>query len=219
MKSLNLVVYLLAILLVTGCEGEESTSSSSGTTRMWNGINMQMISSRSEGSYWVTTDGSGLITLLINDRNWYLPEDSYIRQLDLDDAALGAGYPFFSNDAYASNTGRVTVSIEEVFPSNDNSNNTGNPTANHCVGYDGSGTLTNICSETLNLRYCILNSNSPWYCGLNNGTGGRALFPFEPGRSSSIPEFSSAIGDVRLSACFYPDLPSITRNSERFSCR
>lgn len=217
MYLFKVIICFLVLFLASGCASEDDNNDSSVAGRTWNVNDMVLVGSDNIGTYWVTTDGSGLIALSIlsnGTQNWFVPDDAFVRRLNLDDRARESGYVFSSNNAYAMNTGDTTVPYSFFYP--DGSSSTGNPTANQCVDYDGNGRFTNICSEDLHLRYCVLNPNSFWYCG--DTSPGGSKFPFRSGTSESIPEFSQAIGTVRIAACFYPDIPRVTQNIETFSC-
>jgi hypothetical protein len=78
----------------------------------------------------------------------------------------------------------------------------------HCVkvlvAANGEATLTNVCSDRLNLIYCVDDAKSPRSCA-KAALDVTTLFP---GSKDLIPSFAGTGADaVHWAACVYPEAP------------
>jgi len=72
------------------------------------------------------------------------------------------------------------------------------------IAANGEATLTNVCSDRLNLIYCVDDANSPRGCA-KASLDVTTLFP---GSKSLIPAFAGTSADsVHWAVCVYPEAP------------
>ena len=192
----------LIIMLVACDGGEENVSSSENRTRHPNGTVVEKIDVRPPANFWISVDGSGRIYMEIVDgqRFWYLPDDDFVRRLQLDLAAGRMGYVFQSNDVYAQNSGSSTVSYDERwFHSNGSTNGSsgdiGAESTLSCVDVIGGTTAVfqNNCSVAVNLT---------WWTETGFCNDGCAELNLSPGGTKRPAE--QITGRVRWNACRYP---------------
>jgi hypothetical protein len=86
------------------------------------------------------------------------------------------------------------------------------------VGPDSTASLTNICSDRLNLLYCIDNPNSPRLCS----KAPLGVTTLTPNAVELIPSYTAhGAGPVYWAACAYPQAPLNWKPGpdSRFICR
>lgn len=79
---------------------------------------------------------------------------------------------------------------------------------NDCVqfsaGADGAAQLTNVCSDRLNMMYCVDNDASPRACARHLGD----VITLNPGSVERIPTYANdGRGQVHWGICVYPTAP------------
>lgn len=88
--------------------------------------------------------------------------------------------------------------------------------ANECIVLDDGGLKNRCSSKTINVRYCVPNSNSSHSCS----KGKTAMKTLGPGEREFIPLYKSeGRGGIRKVACFAPDLPAGWNGSGTYQCR
>jgi len=72
------------------------------------------------------------------------------------------------------------------------------------VAADGQATLSNACSDRLNLIYCVDNAKSPRSCAMAS----LGVTTLSPGSVDVIPGYAdSGAGSVHWAVCVYPEAP------------